>query len=254
MEMLRLACTLSVFALGFAAMASGDQPASNHPPSTPPNYEALLQRAKNARADNPASVRAVVDAVFDAGLFRRMPASVRDRLTKADVAYRRGKARGIKQQDIAEAMNQFAPMLGANVMSDTSVGQIQRYRHIVRAMVPLIGAENGRPGRVEAEMSPAEAMLIISALVTQKMLNPHYKVSPEEWCHKFDDKANRGQHGEDQPGAQQGVGQTGPTLHLVPVDNATTAALNALANDLGSESDVMTYEIHLLLDQLGVSR
>src|SRR5262249_21841961 len=92
-----------VFAVAMSAGGGQTPPpqhkeAPTHPAATPPGLVALHERAKAARSDDPSSVRAVVDAIFDSTDFDRVPESVRDRLTRADLAYRKGQHGGVKDQ------------------------------------------------------------------------------------------------------------------------------------------------------------
>jgi hypothetical protein len=248
---------LSASAVVFAAMSAGGQTppgqkgGPTHPASTPPSLVALHERAKAARSDDPSSVRAVVDAIFDSSDFHRMPESVRDRLTRADLAHRKGHHVGVKDEDIANAMNSVARLFGITGghggFGTTSVGQIQRYRRTARAMVPFIGAEGGRPSKAESRMSPTEAVYLITRLLTQQLYNPDFKVSPEEWCRRHDDRhraAAAPQSASHSP-SHSGAGQI--------ADDDTIQIVGALET-LSDEGGAATTATHLFLDKLGIDR
>jgi hypothetical protein len=210
---------------------------------------ALHERAKAARSDDPSSVRAVVDALFDSSEFKGMPESVRGRLSRADLAYRKGQRSGVKDEDIANAMNSMSRLYGMTMghsgFGTTSVGQIQRYRRIARAMVPFIGADNGRPSQAESRMSPTEAMYLVTGLLTQQLYNPDYKVSPEEWSHRYDERHR--------PGAPPDTRSRTRAAHIGKADDDTIQISNAL-DTLKDESGAAVKVAHLFLDKLGIDR
>jgi hypothetical protein len=240
---------LSLSVMTVLAMAPGDPPKLRHPNSTPAPYLAVLHRAHNAKATDPASVRALVDAIFDAGAFANMPESVRERVARADVAHRHGQTRGITEFDIVSAVNSAAFLPGAPKFMKTSTDQIRGYREIVRSMVPFIGSENGVPKPADQEMSPGEAVLVLTALGTQKLFNPDYKMAPDEWVANFKMKKENARRAQ---GAAHGKAEY--KLHITTADADTAALLHGLDSDLRDESSIATMGIHLFLDQLGVPR
>lgn len=218
-----------------------------HPGSTPPTLVTLHERAKVARSDEPASVRAVVDALFDSNDFHGMPDSIRDRLTRTDIAYRKGQHGGVKEEDIATAMNSVVQLYGVaggrRAFGTTSVGQIQRYRRTARAMVPFIGDDNGHPSKAESRMSPIEAMYLVTGLLTQQLHNPDYKLSPEEWCRRYDDRHS----GRAMP-------QTPSRMARAYKTDDDTVQISRALETLKDENGMAAAAAHLFLDKLGVDR
>jgi hypothetical protein len=236
----------SILVCGIAIGAGADPQPPKHPSATPPNYVGLLERAKAARADNPESVRAVVDAVFDATPFRTVSPSVRERVTKADLAFRTGHHGGISVEQIASAINSVGALYGIGANSSfgrTSVGQIQRYRRIARAMVPFIGADDGHPKAAGGFMSPAEAMYLVTSLLTQQLYNPDFRTSPDQWCQHYDNAA----HSHAAPGQEKRAARS----ERAPEEAVTI--LNA-AQTMRDENSPATLGIHVFLDQLGLDR
>jgi hypothetical protein len=249
-----LSASAVVFALAMSAGGQtppGQKGGPTHPASTPPSLVALHERAKAARSNDPSSVRAVVDAIFDSTDFQRMPESVRDRLTRADLAHRKGQHDGVKDEDIANAMNSVARLYGItgrqSSFGTTSVGQIQRYRRIARAMVPFIGAEGGRPSKAESRMSPTEAMYLVTRLLTQQLYNPDYKVSPEEWCHRYDERHRA-------PAAPQTASHSASHSAVGQIADDDTIQISRALETLSDEGGAATTATHMFLDKLGIDR
>jgi hypothetical protein len=153
----------------------------------------------------------------------------------------------VKDRDIANVMNSMARLYGIvglrGAFGTTSVGQIQRYRRIARAMVPFIGAENGHPSQAQSRMSPTEAMYLVTALLTQQLYNPDYNVSPEEWCRRYDET-------ERSPAAPQPASRS---AHMKIADDDSIQISRALET-LNDESGAAAAATHLFLDKLGIDR
>jgi len=199
--------------------------------------------AKLANADAPAGVRALAEQVVDASILTHASKRVRDRLFRTDLEFRKGRRRGLTPRELADASNEFATLLGAPGYARTSEEQVQTVRRLHRQLVPHLGAEKGQPRLLSDEMSPIEAFDVAASLATQKLYNPWYRVTPEEW-------SARRRAGRSDTSPRSAIG--GATLTLMPPDTATVSL--ALEQGLADDSSDITLVIHQFLDRIGFQR
>jgi hypothetical protein len=114
-------------------------------------------------------------------------------------------------------------------------------------MVPFIGAERGRPSKAENRMSPTEATYLVTRLLTQQLYNPDFKVSPEEWCRRYDER-HRG------PAAPQTHPQGASHSAAGKIADDDTVQLMRALESLRDENGIATAAAHTFLDKLGIDR
>jgi hypothetical protein len=152
----------------------------------------IEQKASAATADDPNSVQALADEVFNLNhVFRRMASvvegMVKDRLVGDEILYRQGKAPGVQERDIVDTLNHLAERFGGPPYSKTSLSQVRVLRMWMALCQPnFMGAgvakQNAAVGEsISSAMSPLQAAHLIATLIDQKFINPDFQVSPEEW-------------------------------------------------------------------------
>jgi hypothetical protein len=145
----------------------------------------------NSRSDD-ASVRGLADAVFS--FPRALPRApevienvVKDRLVRAETAYRNGLQQGVRERDIVELFNSVSDKLGLPSYAKTSPQQVRTLRMQLALSSPAFMASglanpNMKVGEsVPDSMSPLQAIHLINSLLDQKVINPEYQVEPAEW-------------------------------------------------------------------------
>ena len=177
---------LFVFALGSWAQSSppgGQQVAT---------LRSIEDKAALARADDPKSIQALVDEVFNLPrAFPGMPAPiqsmVKSRLVEAEILHRQGKKPGVQEQDVVDAFNDLAEKLGAPSHSKTTLSQLRVLRMWMTLSQPKfmgtgVARQNAAIGeKVSTTMGPAQAAHLIATLIDQKFINPDFQVTPQEW-------------------------------------------------------------------------
>lgn len=162
------------------------------PPQDKMPWQKIDEKARAAKAGDEASVRALTDEVFNHPHgFPRMPAPletlVKDRLVRAELAYRQGWGKGVHENDIARLVNLLAVRLGAPDYARTSTHQVRIIRLNLLVSTPLFMGEgmthdNMRLGEsINATMSPLQAVYVSALLIDQKLANPEFQVTPGQW-------------------------------------------------------------------------
>lgn len=203
------------------------------------------ERAIVARVDSPDSVRFLVNEIFDRSAFSQAAASLRDRLFRAELAFRRGEHRAVIEDDLVAAVNRQADAFGAPSYVTTSTEQVRLFRRFMRRLMPHIGSMEGKQTGIESAMSPSEAILVITLLGYQKMTNPEYRVEASSWV-----AAVKERH-----------------AHPIPVEKSPKARLMSvrepkemaqlrwmLRNDLANEASDVVTGAHLFMDAIGLDR
>jgi hypothetical protein len=177
---------LSVFALG--ALAQDSPPGGGQLGA----YQAVENKAALVKADDTNSVRALADELFNfPRAFPRMPALMesmaKDRLIQAEMLYRQGKKPGVQERDVADTLNGMADKLGCPPHSKTTLSQIRLLRMSLALAEPtFMGTGLTQQGialgeSVDPSMSPLQAAHIIQTVIDQKLINPLFQVSAQEW-------------------------------------------------------------------------
>jgi len=148
-------------------------------------------RVANSRGDD-ASLQGLADAVFS--FPRALPRApeaiehvIKDRLVRAEIAYRNGAQQGVRERDIVTLFNLVTSKLGLPSYGKTSAQQVRTLRMQLALSSPALMAsglahENMKIGESVAEiMSPLQAAHLINSLLDQKIINPEYQIDPAEW-------------------------------------------------------------------------
>lgn len=110
---------------------------------------------------------------------------VNERLVSSEVKYRREGRGGISEGRLVNSLNKLTKQLAAPDFARVSVAQVRYLRVNLLAVCPSLISDSGerRLGRsiIKTDMSPLEAAALSLILVTQKLSNEDFQVTPREW-------------------------------------------------------------------------
>jgi hypothetical protein len=214
----------------------------------------LEEKARAARSDNPQAVRAYIDEIFDRSLFSGAAESIRDRVYRNELAYRKGTLGAIAETTFVGGLNDQvrtmnSPTFSPQAYMRTTEGQVRLFRESLRFFVPNLGMMHGEaPVTTHAtpQMSPAEVALISVQLTQQKLLTPEYQVEPEEWeRNALARRAQADQHSQK---------STAPTLVATTASEFLVSGHASLNQSLKDESGTLVAKVHDFMDKLGFQR
>lgn len=178
----------------------------------------LDAKAKAARGGEEGAVRDLADEVFKTVALDQAPAgmldAVKDRLVRAELAHRNGKAEGIAEVNVVKVINGLATEFKAPEYAKTSRYEVRKLRVRTLPLLPNFIADGQQPKKVgtsiSEKMSPMEAAFVTALLLRQKLSNPEYQVTHAErvsrWAEKHGakkaEKANQSK-ADDAPGRQE---------------------------------------------------
>jgi hypothetical protein len=149
----------------------------------------LNARAKLAKGGDEKEVGRYADEVFQQFGSPEMATGMslfKDRLVRAEVNYRRQGKGGVSERSLAKSLNGLTKKLGAPDYARISPSQVRYMR--VNMMIAYPGMIHRSSDKqlkksvVDPEMSPLEAAGMTMLLVTQKLSNKEFQVTPEEWA------------------------------------------------------------------------
>lgn len=109
----------------------------------------------------------------------------KDRVVRAEVNYRRTGKGGVRERDVAGALNGLAKEMGAPDYAKVSVRQLRFLRLNAMSAVPgLVTRPKGGQSQkslIDNEMSPLEAVGMAMFIGNQKLTNEDFQVTPAEW-------------------------------------------------------------------------
>jgi hypothetical protein len=190
-------------------------------------------------------VKAFVDEIFDSSVMKGVSPSVRERVAKAEREFRAGSQRPIHESEFAEAVDRLVADYHLPGYMRTNPAQVRRFRQLMEQLTPSALSSTRRD-----EMTPAEATLMAVQLGTQKLFNPDYAVSPDEWIHSVDRPMSPQAelHGRGDARTRQ------PQLLTVPMSDDAVRVLQALDDPTPPELSDLSYGTHQFLDYLGIRR
>lgn len=159
-------------------------------PRTP--FDLINNMATQARSNDPAIVRELINTILDVTSPTTLPVDhwTRERLLKAELAYRAGSQAAITEADAVAAMNAFATAVGAPKWALTNVRQYHLVRASLKPLLPQLIGRVPRQGNSPAPrsafeftslMSPAEAVLASCYLARAKAFEPSFQLSADQW-------------------------------------------------------------------------
>ena len=161
-----------------------------------PYWMRIEEKTSDAENSEPERVRALVEEVLGQPFaFGRLPASVigplRERVLRAELRYRSGRAPAVGEGDIVRLVNSFADRLVLPDFAKTSEHQVRELR--LRSMIyapkftgtGMTEREDGSEVRVgdsiNPTMSPLQAVHLTMYMVHCKLMGSDYQLAPEEW-------------------------------------------------------------------------
>jgi hypothetical protein len=161
------------------------------------SHRSIEGKATLVKPDDPSSVAALVEEVFNfPRAYPRLPtvleATIKDRLAQAEMSYIRGGTPAVKEEDIVKLVNNMATKFGAPDYVRTTARQLRFLRMSLALVEPkFMGAGVARQSAkigdpIGSSVSPLQAAHLLAALVDQKFLNPDFQVSPADWDRAFD--------------------------------------------------------------------
>jgi hypothetical protein len=203
--------------------------------------DAIEVRAQEAASGDATLVRTLVDDALNSSIFAGSADSIRERVFRAEMAFRLGKRQAISEAALAGAINSVASIAFAPEAFKTSDEQVHALRIWLNASIPhFIGTSDA--------MSPAEAIFLTGFLTQQKLYNPGLRLDPQEaaaW------RASR-------PTEQTFVDTYRTSHSAVLIARAMPREMvdveSALREQLPHEWSLVTICVHLFLDRAGLPR
>jgi hypothetical protein len=170
--------------------------------------ETINQKAKNARSGDISAAEDLVSAVigfsgFESELDGFTANSMIERIGKAESNYRAGQSAGIPESKIVRTINGLAVKFNLPQFAKTDSYEVRKLRVALLPSFPdLIGQKTQtmqsiKTGSgIEPIMSPAEAVLILSMMMNQKLVNPDYQLTQAERLERWDENHNHRQNAE----------------------------------------------------------
>lgn len=166
-------------------LAPASQPMKGLPFPSP--FQPIEDAASLMTPDDSSSVRTLVDMLFKFPMMFPMPdmmaTVVKQRLIDAQKAYLNGKASGTIDGGVVDALDGLANEFDAPDSARTSLLQVRFLRNRLAVQMPVFmgSAPDPKADEPNPPLSPAQAMFLMSWLITQKSANPDYQVAPAEW-------------------------------------------------------------------------
>lgn len=182
----------------------------------------------------------LVDDALSCGTFAGSAGSIRERVLRAELAFRAGNAHAISESTLVRAINDMASVAFASEAFKTSGEQVHAFRMMMNPAMPhFIGTSD--------VMSPAEAIFITGFLTQQKLYIPNYTLDSQKVA---DWAASRrsDQTFVDTPEPPRGALR----VSSMPREMAEVEA--ALREQLPHEWSLVTICVHLFLDRAGFPR
>jgi hypothetical protein len=173
------------------AMAGQNPPTGQSRPYKSP-WNKVDEQAKLENPSDGNSVLALVDDILDfPHSFGEIPPIMREiveqHMVQAEINYKLGRTPGIPEKSVAQILNTLADKLELPDYARVSVHQVEVIRFGMELSMPAFmgpaSSQNEDTGgnSSAADLSPAQATHVLLVLIDQKMINPDYQLSPDEW-------------------------------------------------------------------------
>jgi hypothetical protein len=171
-------------------------PQENSSSNAQARFASFNSKARLAKSGDERAVRDLADEVFTEFGYSEVAGVLslfKDRLVRAEINYRRTGNGGIPERNVVRMLNGLTKELGAPDYARVSVHQVRYLRVNLLPVFPsFIGHSSTRQSNrsiIDPEMSPLEATGLTLLLVTQKLANEDFQVTPEEWTARRHQKA-----------------------------------------------------------------
>jgi hypothetical protein len=243
--------------VGSVVMHAQNQPQA-HVANSRSSWNRLEDRALAAKAGDPKSVHDLAHGVFEPfGWANRQEIGgrVEDRIARAELSFRSGEHRPVTEDDVVRAVNGLAVKFGTPEYCKTDPAQVRQLRFELSFGAPhLISSSTSEEGKlISSTMSPAEAAYVTMSMIHQKLFNPKYQATSDEWQGDRQ-KEHAKQMSDFRSGVQRGRNSR---PHLVSSTSSprTREAYGAISGNaqLMSDGEIQAAP-DSVLDDLGVSR
>ena len=187
-------CALVVGAvwLGYKSSTAVHASASAPDEAALPPLARLNAKARAARTHDETAVRALVEESFNVVALNNAPAgmtdAIKDRLTRAEMNWRRGATTGISDASVARTVNHLADKFNAPAYARTNRYEVRLLHTALLPYLPdFIGRDNTGSTQMTVgssinheRMSPLEAAFVTAMLLRQKQTNPDYQMTHDE--------------------------------------------------------------------------
>lgn len=161
-------------------------------------------KAKIARDGNQTNAEAYVGEIIAvSGLENELRGftsnSIKDRVGRAESRYRLGESPGIPEAKIVRTVNGLARKLNMPGYVRTSEYEVRRLRLGLLPNFPQVISQKNQGSQpvdagsqIDPQMSPAEAVFVLSMMMQQKLANPEYQLTRTELLNRWTETHNHG--------------------------------------------------------------
>ena len=221
-------------------------------------HEGIEKKASLLKAYDVDSIRALADEVFNIPrAYRRMPpvmeATLKNRIVQAEMAYLQGAKPGVREQDLVAVVNNLVEKFSVPSYGKTSARQLRAIRiHLALREPNFMGRgfalqdmNIGDSGN--ATLSPLQAAHLMAVLIDQKLLNPDFQTSPDQWDRVSAKKFVQNLQAS-QSQVAQGTGNVSLEGHLTVIENPKRREMQELLSR--SISSLSVTDAMVLMDQV----
>ena len=220
--------------------------------NVPHPLESINQKAKDARDGNLTDAKDLVGEVirvagFEGELAGFATTAIKERVGNAESRYRLGQTAGVPEAKIVRTINGLARRLNLPAFARTNQYEVRKLRLELLPNFPELITQKTQGlqpiavgAGLEPQMSPAEAFLIFSLMVQQKLNNREYQMTRAERTSRWNEKHHH---------------QPGQTPSLNPFPNRNREMKEAIRQGIASasNSDVMQLS-DVTLNTLGIEQ
>jgi hypothetical protein len=174
-----------LFALGVLLWNSTTAAAQGGPTVNRSLALRLDEKARRASTTgNENDIRDAVDEAISSSVLddSDLAPVVKERVANAEIRFRKGQQKAIAEKAVVSTINSLADQFNSPAHAKTSIEQVRMLRMALMANSPhVIGTLPEENGHISSVMSPLEAAFVTLNLIHQKLYNPAFQVTPEEW-------------------------------------------------------------------------
>jgi len=224
---------------------SGVAPASA--PTTLPAAQSVFvtfdKLAAAATAGGASDIQVFVNDYLVRSVVYGVGPSVSARVTSLELAYRDHKRGPVNMDDIVRAINTTVDRYSAPAFMKTSRLQVQYYTELMERRVPHLRELSCDHDDRDNTLSPAQAVFILTELVTQKLMNGSYQLPADTWVRRTKARIKAAELFPSQA-----------RIYTDPVIWQPPLVLRSVMEEPPSDSNGLTRLVHGILDDLGLPR
>jgi hypothetical protein len=151
----------------------------------------INKKARAAKAGGEAATRELVDEMFRsfdfAQEFAELDDSIKDRLVRAELNHKKSHGKSsCSEQRVVHAVNLLADRVGTPAYTRTNVFEVRRLRANLLLYTSDLQERHNKNGlrkgqKQDVMMSPLETFFVTVSLIQQKLSNPEYQLTNDEW-------------------------------------------------------------------------